>query len=124
MPNGFMWFDVNASDDQVDAVTDFYRAVFDGPIAPGEGDGPYRSWMISGDKPWSAVVRAEANDPAVGRWVPYVHVDDLEVATKAAVSAGGTVVRKATDGPAGRAVTIADPSGALVALWVPSATEQ
>ena len=42
----------------------------------------------------------------------------------AAEAAGGTVVRPATDGPAGRAVTVADPAGALVALWVPFSAEE
>lgn len=119
MANGFMWFDVNATDDQVGPVIDFYLAVFDGPISPDDSVGAYRSWMSDGDRPWAAVVHADEADPAVGRWVPYVHVRDLDGATQAAVAAGGTVVREATDGPAGRAVTVADPAGALVALWVP-----
>ena len=124
MSNGFMWFDVNAPADRVGAVIDFYRSVFDGPISPDEGKGHYRSWMSNGDTPWAAVVHASDDDAAVGRWVPYVHVEDLDTATRAAVAAGGTVVREATDGPAGRAVTVADPAGALIALWVPLAGEQ
>ena len=119
MPNGFMWFDVNAREADVDAVTDFYRAVFDGPIGPDDGDGPYRSWLMNGDQPWAAVVRSD--DAATGRWVPYVHVDDLDDAVAKAEAAGGTVVTPRTSGPAGEAVTLADPAGALVALWIPFA---
>ncbi len=117
VPNGFMWFEVNAREDDIAAVTDFYRAVFDGPIGPDETDGPYRAWMMNGEQPWAAVV--EADDVTTGRWVPYVHVEDLEVAVAGAVGAGGTVVIPKTAGPAGNAVTIADPAGALIALWVP-----
>lgn len=91
--------------------------MFEGPIGPGDGDSPYKSWMMNGEQPWAAVV--EANDPTAGRWVPFVHVDDLDGAVDAAVAAGGTVVLPKTAGPAGHAVTLEDPAGALVALWVP-----
>jgi predicted enzyme related to lactoylglutathione lyase len=36
-----------------------------------------------------------------------------------ATSLGATVVAGKSDGPAGTAVTIADPGGAVVALWTP-----
>jgi predicted enzyme related to lactoylglutathione lyase len=39
--------------------------------------------------------------------------DDVDKAT----SLGATVIAGKTDGPAGTAVTTADPGGALVALW-------
>ena len=113
-----MWFDVFAADDEVEAVSDFYRAVFEGPLAPNPGDdSPYKTWMMNGDQPWAAVVRVD--EQHAGRWVPYVHVDDLDAAVDAATAAGGTIVIPKTDGPAGPAVTVADPAGALVALWVP-----
>ena len=121
MPNGFMWFDVNAKDADVAAVTDFYRAVFDGPIGPDDSDSAYMSWMMNGEQPWAAVVQAD--DVTTGRWVPYVHVEDLDAAVAAAEAAGGTVVIPRTPGPAGEAVTIADPAGALIALWIPFDTE-
>lgn len=117
MPNGFMWFDVNAKEADVAAVTEFYSSIFDGPFGPDDSDGPYVSWMMNGDRPWAAVLKSE--DDLAGRWIPYVHVDDLEPAVDKAIAAGGTIVQQATDGPAGTAVTIADPAGALVALWVP-----
>ena len=56
-----------------------------------------------------------------GRWIPYVVVDDLDAATKQATTLGGSVIRDATTGPAGVSVLVADPSGAVVALFVPSA---
>ncbi len=54
--------------------------------------------------------------------MPYVQVADLDAAVAAAEQAGGTVVVPCTAGPAGHAVTVADPGGALVALWVPFET--
>lgn len=121
MANGFMWFDVNAAEADVAAVVDFYREVLDGPIAPDDADGPYRAWMMDGERPWAAVVQAD--DATTGRWVPYVQVDDLDAAVAAAERAGGKVVVPRTAGPAGEAVTVADPGGALIALWIPFGTE-
>lgn len=121
MANGFMWYDINARAGDTAAVTDFYRAVFDGPIGADDSDGPYAAWMMNGEQPWAAVV--EASDATAGRWVPYVHVDDLDAAVDEAVAAGGTVISPKTAGPAGHAVTLADPAGALIALWVPFESE-
>ena len=72
---------------------------------------------MDGDQPWASVI--EAGGATAGRWVPYVRVDDLDVAVDKATSLGATVVVDKSDGPAGTAVTIADPGGALVALWTP-----
>jgi predicted enzyme related to lactoylglutathione lyase len=59
----------------------------------------------------------EATDATAGRWVPYVQVDDLDSAVDNAISNGGTMVHPASEGPAGTSVTIADPGGALLALF-------
>ena len=75
----------------------------------------------NGDQPWASVI--EAGDATAGRWVPYVQVDDLDVAVEKAASLGATVVAGKSEGPAGTAVTIADPGGALVALWTPFPAE-
>ena len=48
-------------------------------------------------------------------------IDDLDVAAKQAIELGGRVVRDKTTGPAGTSVTVADPGGALVALFTPAA---
>ena len=118
MPNGFMWFDVTTSAGDVERVRDFYAELFDGPIGPDDGDGPYQAWMMDGERPWAAVVRSD-DAPGSGRWLPYVHVEDLDDAVSRAVEAGATVVSGPTDGPAGTAVTISDPGGAQLALWIP-----
>ncbi len=61
-----------------------------------------------------------ADGGKVGRWVPYVVVDDLDAAAKQAVALGGSVVQEKTAGPAGTSVTIADPGGAVIALFSPA----
>ena len=120
MANGFVWFDVNAEMAAIPAMINFYRAVFDGPITMGEPGSAYQGWLMNADRPWAGVVAAD--DLTTGHWVPYVQVDDLDAAVQAAVAAGGTVVVPRTAGPAGEAVTMTDPAGALIALWIPFAT--
>ena len=111
----FVWFDLTvAAGDEVDG---FYRDLFGWSMEPGVGD--YRAWMSDGDQPWAGTVAA-GNVPS-GRWVPYVVVDDLDAAAKRAVDLGGSVVRDRQDGPAGTSVVVADPGGALLALFTPAA---
>jgi len=113
----FAWYDVTAKN--TDKVRAFYSELFGWAIGPETNAGPYKGWIMDGDQPWAAVV--EADDASAGHWLPYVQIDDLEAATAKATHLGATVVRGRTEGPAGAAVTIADPGGARVALWVPRA---
>jgi predicted enzyme related to lactoylglutathione lyase len=115
MGTPFVWFDLTAADSG--KVREFYADLFGWTIGPGAGD--YQGWITDGDQPWAGILPAQAV-PA-GRWVPYVVVDDLDAAAKQAVALGGTVVRDKTVGPAGTSVTVADPGGALVALFAPAA---
>ncbi|GIF01195.1 VOC family protein [Paractinoplanes rishiriensis] len=106
----FVWFDLTA------VHAEFYENLFGWTTRPGAGD--YQSWFTAGGQPWGGV--APADDVPAGRWVPYVMVDDLDVATKRAVELGGRIVRQRTTGPGGTSVIVADPGDALVALFVPT----
>ncbi len=117
MGSPFVWYDVTATADQADTVREFYGTVLGWTIGPDTGPGPYNGWITDGDQPWASVI--EAGEATAGRWVPYVQVDDLDTAVDKAVALGATVVADRSDGPAGTAVTLADPGGALVALWIP-----
>jgi predicted enzyme related to lactoylglutathione lyase len=98
------------------AVADFYTELFGWTAGPAAGD--YQGWFTDGEQPWAGVLPTEAANAR--RWVPYVVVADLDTAAKQAVDLGGTVVRDKTTGPAGTAVLIADPGGAMVALFTPA----
>ena len=113
MPTPFMWFDL----DTADAIgsAEFYRELFGWETADA-GVGGYQSWITDGSQPWAGIVAAPR---AAGSWLPYVVVDDLDAATKRAVSLGATVIKEASDGPAGTSVRIADPGGAQLALFKP-----
>jgi predicted enzyme related to lactoylglutathione lyase len=109
-----MWFDLRAADN---GQRDFYGALFGWAIAPAEHAEPYQDWIIDGQQPWAGIVPAGTS--AGPGWLPYVVVEDLDDAAKRAVSLGGTVIDGPTDGPAGAAVTIADPGGTQLALFKP-----
>jgi predicted enzyme related to lactoylglutathione lyase len=111
----FVWFDLTAADGEV--VREFYRDLFGWTIGPGMGD--YQGLIIDGGQPWAGII--PAGPAPAGRWVPYVVVSDLDAAAKQAVALGGTVVRDKTAGPAGTSITVADPGGAVVALFAPAA---
>ena len=121
----FVWFDLTAADGG--KVREFYADLFGWTIGPGAGD--YQGWITDGHQPWAGITKAgitkagiaEASDGDGGRWVPFVVVEDLDAAVRRAVGLGGTVVKDRTVGPAGTSVTVADPGGALVALFTPAA---
>jgi predicted enzyme related to lactoylglutathione lyase len=109
-----MWLDLNAAD-TVQAA-EFYRQLFGWDIADA-GVGGYQVWIADGPQPRAGIRAAQPG--AVGHWLPYVVVDDLDKATKQAVALGASVISEALDGPAGTSVTIADPGGARLALFTP-----
>jgi len=110
----FMWFDLSTADGT--KAAEFYRQLFGWDIADA-GVGGYQSWIGTGQQPWAGIVAAQPK--TAGEWLPYVVVDDLDQATKQAVTLGATVISEAADGPAGTSVTIADPGGARLALFKP-----
>jgi predicted enzyme related to lactoylglutathione lyase len=111
----FVWFDLTADDGGT--VRDFYEQLLGWSFITPTGD--YHGWMIHGEQPWAGVVPAAILP--VGRWIPYVPVDDLDVATTRASELGGRIVRGAAAGPAATSVIVADPSGGLVALFAAAA---
>jgi predicted enzyme related to lactoylglutathione lyase len=84
----------------------------------GPGAGGYEGWITAGSQPWAGIT--PAGPAPAGRWIPYVVVEDLDAAAEQAVALGGRVVQAKTAGPAGTSVTVADPGGALVALFIPA----
>jgi predicted enzyme related to lactoylglutathione lyase len=110
----FVWFDLAVAGG--DEVGKFYQDLLGWQLGPGAGD--YHGWFTTADgQPWAGIRPAGAQ--GVG-WVPYVVVGDLDASTERAVGLGGRVVQPRTEGPAGTSVLVADPGGAVVALFVPA----
>jgi predicted enzyme related to lactoylglutathione lyase len=104
----FVWFSLGAEDPG--RAREFYSSLLDWEIAE-EG-------MVAGEeRPWAAIGGDGEGTPG---WLPYVQVPDVDQATARALELGATVLRDKTRGPAGEYTTIADPTGAALALWQPA----
>ena len=113
------WVDLGSPD--VDKAAAFYSALFGWTVTeagPAEETGDYRMAML-GDKAVAGL--GPATDPGPPRWTTYVSVDDADKVVAAAKEAGGQVFLDPMDVlSAGRMAVIADPEGAVFAVWQPN----
>ena len=79
------------------------------------GGDPYPV-IHNGDAGIAGYAQAQAGAPS--QWLSYLSVSDVDSAYRAALAAGAKSVMAPTDyGSAGRAATLADPTGGVFALW-------
>jgi predicted enzyme related to lactoylglutathione lyase len=111
----FSWVDLATTD--LDGARDVYTALF-GWTGDAEAGGSMLRLdgsLVAAIFPLSDEARA-AGTPA--SWTSYVTVADVDATAARAVELGGAVVRDAFDiTDVGRVALIADPQGAVVALW-------
>lgn len=112
MSNPFVWFHHNAQKSKAAAA--FYEAMFRwNPSA-----GPGGMTMLAADGgPFAAVGSKEDRYGDRDEWIPFLAVEDVDAATKRALSLGAMLVRDKSRGPAGEFSVVRDPGGAAVALW-------
>ena len=125
-PGTFSWADLAAHDPQ--AAERFYTALFGWTarhdrFGPGEDD--VYVMLRKDGRDAAALYRMDETQRAQGipsTWLSYVTVDDAARSAERARELGGTVVSDAFDVmDYGRMALIADPGGALFALWQPGA---
>lgn len=109
MSEAFVWF--HNSSDKPNESKIFYEKL----LGWRPSDGPGGMTMLGGDKGPFAALGAKEGDEA--GWIPYVQVDDVEAATKRALSLGAALVKEKRRGPAGAFSVVRDPGGATFALW-------
>ena len=116
------WTDLTVPD--ADRVRDFYRSVV-GWTAEGHDMGDYQDWVMK-DADGAAVAGVchakgpNASLPPV--WLVYVNVDDLEASLAQVEEQGGRIVAPLRSmGGHGRMAVVADPAGAVLALFEPAA---
>ncbi|MEW1957117.1 VOC family protein [Kineococcus sp. NPDC059986] len=110
-PGGLAWDDLRSTDPA--ASTAFYAAVlgwtwtelFEGYGTVAAPDAPH---------PVGGIGPLWGSDPG---WLVYVGVPDVDTAVAAATGAGGTVVTPAHDSDYGRMAQLADPHGAVLAVF-------
>ncbi|MBT8488649.1 MAG: VOC family protein [Gemmatimonadetes bacterium] len=116
----FCWYDLMTPDP--DRAPDFYGPVIGWTTTPFEGAAePYTMW-VNGETPIGGVV--ELPDEAVQggappHWLAYVSTPDAKATAAKATSLGGTVMMEMELDNVGSFAVIADPHGAVIALYEP-----
>jgi predicted enzyme related to lactoylglutathione lyase len=112
-PGTFCWVDVATSDPE--GAKAFYGALFGWSMqdVPGGQGTTYTRASLGGDH------AAGIYGGAPPRWTSYVCVEDADATVARARELGGKVEADPADVGGGRRTEIADPAGAVVAIWEP-----
>jgi predicted enzyme related to lactoylglutathione lyase len=102
-----------------DDARTFYAEPFGWLISPDDDRTRYASWITNDGGPWAGISAADNGRPSRA-WVPYVVVEDVSKTRDDATSLGAKVVQDVTEGPGGTSVLLEDPTGALLAVFVPA----
>lgn len=119
----FLWYELMTTDPG--AATDFYRGVIGwGAQAMEGGETPYTMWTV-GERPVGGMMQLPEEAQAQGappHWLPYVGTPDVDATVGRASELGGSVLVPPTDLPdVGRFAVLADPQGAVFAVFAPGA---
>lgn len=110
------WIDTEQPD--IEAARLFYTGLFGWRLTEAMPPGAPGSYLIATLDEQDVAALAPAPAGAAARWNTYVAVDDADATAAAVTTRGGAVVAAPQDaGPAGRAATCTDPSGAEFRLW-------
>jgi predicted enzyme related to lactoylglutathione lyase len=123
-PGTFSWVDLGTTDPA--AARAFYTSLFGWQTEDTDsGDGSVYTVCRLGDDAVCALYEMPADLRATGAppsWTSYVTVERVDDAAARALELGGTVISKAFDVlDAGRMALLADPHGAVFAVWQPRA---
>lgn len=119
VPGTFCWADLNTQN--VEAASNFYRAVLGWEIAPGENDSSGYLHIKNGETFIGGVPPTHMLPPNVPpHWMLYFYVTDVDPSSKQVVDLGGKVhMGPMTIEKVGRMSVVADPQGASFALFTP-----
>jgi predicted enzyme related to lactoylglutathione lyase len=117
-PGAFCWADLNTPDQA--AAARFYAAVFGWSLDPGQ-DGSGYLHIKNGDQYIGGILPAAHHDPNVPpHWLLYFAVQDCDASTAKAKELGARVyMGPMTMENVGRMTDLADPQGAIFALFQP-----
>jgi hypothetical protein len=122
----FLWYELLTKDPK--ASMDFYSKVVGWGTTKWEGmESPYHMFT-QGEAPLAGLMELPEDAKKAGaptRWLPYMGTDDVDATLTQAESLGAKVCVKAQDIPTvGRMAVLADPQGALFALFRPASSER
>ena len=120
-PRGrFVWFDLMTTDPA--AAPAFYSRVTGWGTAQFPGPTPYTMWT-SGGAPLGGVMKLPTDAGGPPHWLAYISTPDVDQTVQLAVDLGARVVVPATNIPTvGRFAVLADPHGAVFAVFTPEAS--
>lgn len=119
-PGSISWTDLTVPDAQ--RVRDFYQAVAGWTAAPVDMGGYEDFCMMreGSDTPVAGICHARGENASLPpQWLVYLTVPDLEASLRACMANGGRVVVPVRQMGPGRMAVIADPAGAVAALFQP-----
>jgi len=103
--------------DDVDAARAFYGALFGWTIEPVDGPTPYFEIAHEGQRNGGMRPLGDEQTGTPPHWIVYFGVDSCAAGVAAAEAAGGRTVLPTMDLPIGRIAAVADPQGAVFALF-------
>lgn len=115
LPGKFVWYEHLSND--IPKARAFYEPLFgwNTEMMAMPGSDPYPV-IHNGDHGIGGYAQAPAGSPP--QWMSYLSVSDVDSSYKAALAGGAKSLMAPTDyGSAGRAATIADPTGGVFSLW-------
>ena len=117
----FIWYEMMSTDP--DGAEDFYTKVVGwGTQVWNEGPKPYTMWTM-GEQPVGGLMELPQEAVAQGappHWMPYISTPDTDATLEQAKRLGGSAMTEPMDIPAvGRFVVLADPQGAIFAIYTP-----
>jgi predicted enzyme related to lactoylglutathione lyase len=113
----FVWYDLMTSDPK--KAEPFYQKVAGWGTQVWNGQQPYTMWTVNGN-PIGGVMDMPPGLNAPPHWIAYIAVPDVDATVKQAESLGGKTHHKPTDIPSvGRFAVLADPQGAVFAVFTP-----
>jgi predicted enzyme related to lactoylglutathione lyase len=111
----FIWYELSARDPK--AAIRFYESVVGWHTRAFEGGVPYTIWLAGNDGIGGVAPLSNGASPS---WMAYVRADDVDALTQKAQSLGARTIAEPQDIPTvGRFSVIADPQGAVLALFKP-----
>ncbi len=122
-PRGrFLWYELATTDP--DAARPFYRDIAGWEAETAEGfDPPYALWM-TGAGPIGGLMQLDAALASQGvppNWLPYIGTPDVDATVAEATRLGASVRVPPADIPdTGRFAVLADPQGAVFAVYTPA----
>ncbi len=120
----FVWYELQTSD--VNGAIKFYKDVIGWGTEAFEGDMPYSTWTVGGSSIGGVTTLPDdaRKMGAPPHWLAYVAADNVDALTKKAESLGAKAYVPPMDIPkVGRFSVIADPQGAVIALFKGSGPE-